>query len=582
VLARLLVKNIGLIDQLEMEFSQGFNVLTGETGASKTIILMAANLLTGGRAQSELIKTGAETAHIEGVFNGDAISGINSMLETMGIPAEPSVIIKRVFKRGGSSQIMVNGSSVQLKELEQIGPLLLDYSGQMDKWQLFQSENQLAILDGFASLSPRREVFSNNYRKALEKIDEIEDLRKLVQIQKEETESLRFRLSELDGLSLDDDRESDLLARARILKNSQWIAETLSNAQFILANDSESVLSKIKKLSQNLALLVPYFPEINAFGEELHILENSLSELNLLLEKKGNQIEFDPEEADAVEMKLSRLSHVKRKYQKSLAELALDKERIESDLANIGSAGERLSDWVKELNDMLQALTREAHDISLERKSVANLFSKRVSSELTHLGFPKNSFLVWFDHAKPGKLCSYDLNTFNRSNALPMNIHGADEIAFLFQPNPGESAKELKSIASGGELSRVLLAIKSVVASSPEKGKRSEYRLGTMILDEIDSGIGGEVAHRVADLLSQFSRTTQVICISHLPQIAAVANRHFHVCKKTQKSLVKVEVELLNQKERMGEISRMIGGDKHTVHTARVAEEMMARNAAKE
>jgi DNA repair protein RecN (Recombination protein N) len=576
MLTRLLIKNIGLIDHLEMDFDPGFNVITGETGASKTIILQAAHLLTGGRALAEFIKGNAESAHIEGVFEGEAIADLNPILVDRGIPVEDNLVIKRVIKRNGTSQIFVNGSSVQLRELEEFGSQLLDYSGQTDKWLLLKRETQLAILNQFAALVPRCEVFRHNYDKAQDLTAKIESLRKLCRHRQNEIEDLRFRQKELEGLSLQEEDHTSLLAQARLLKNAQLIADLLTACQECLSNEQSGLSHQLNRLMQNVEKLKPYFPDLQSFIEEITLLANSTSELGLVLQQKENSLEFDPEESSVVEAQLARIDQLKRKYQKSLAELAAEKEAIASSLNNLDSSDQQLCDQVGELNSLLRALNGEAKHISDERKDTARKFMLLVSAELENLGFPKNSFIVWLDSTPPGNLSFYNPKTFTPESMVAIGPDGGDDVSFLFRPNVGESAKELKAIASGGELSRVLLAIKSV-ATQPA-AKREGNKSGTMILDEIDSGIGGEVANSVAELLKEFSNRSQIICISHLPQIAAASARHFRVKKETSKTAVKIAVELLDQKERADELSRMIGGAKHTPHTIKVAEEMIKHN----
>jgi DNA repair protein RecN (Recombination protein N) len=389
-------------------------------------------------------------------------------------------------------------------------------------------------------------------------------------------EDLRFRLKELEGLSLDEEDHASLLARAGLLKDAQLIADLLSACQECLSNEQYGLSHQLSALIQNVEKLKPYFPDLQSFIEEITLLANSTSELHLVLQQKENCLEFDPDEGGVVEATLLRIAQLKRKYQKSLAELAAEKEAIESSLNNLDSSDQQLYDQVSALNSLLGALTREAKHISEERKVAARKFMLLVSAELENLGFPKNSFIVWLDSTPPRNLSFYDPKTFEPESTVAIGPEGGDDVSFLFRPNAGESAKELKAIASGGELSRVLLAIKSVATKSVinREGNKSV----TMILDEIDSGIGGEVANSVADLLKEFSRRSQIICISHLPQIAAASARHFRVKKETSKTAVKIAVELLDHKERADELSRMIGGDKHTPHTIKVAEEMMQQN----
>jgi DNA repair protein RecN (Recombination protein N) len=352
----------------------------------------------------------------------------------------------------------------------------------------------------------------------------------------------------------------------------------LSTCEEILSNEQNGLNIQLSKLIQNVDKLNHYFPELKSFGEEIRLLSNSLGELDLVLQEKENSLEFDRDEGGAVEATLTRIAQLKRKYQKSLTELAAEREIIQGNLDNLDSSDQQLCDQVNALNSLLGALSREAKHISEERKSAASKFMLLVSSELESLGFPKNSFIVWLDSTRPKSLSFYNPQTFEPDSGVAIGPDGSDDVTFLFRPNVGESAKELKAIASGGELSRVLLAIKSVAVRSNVTGNREDNKNGTMILDEIDSGIGGEVANSVAQLLKEFSRRSQIICISHLPQIAAAGARHFRVKKETSKTAVKIAIELLDKKERADELSRMIGGDRHTPHTIKVAEEMMQQN----
>ncbi len=558
MLKSLRVRNLATIEDLEVGFEPGFSVLTGETGAGKSILIDAIRLLLGEKGASDLIRTGRREAVVEGVFQA---SGEAPWPEDFAPSENGEILVQRLLNDQGSGKAYLNGVLVPVRRLREAGLLLADVYGQNDHIFLLHLENHLAYLDAYAEAEGPRDETGRAARalKALAAEKRDLDLRRRERQQR--LDFLTYQIREIEAAGLRADEEEELVREREVRKNAEKIGLLIEEALALSYLDETAVLPRLKRLRQVLDQLTPYLPELREQAEGLEPLAIALRELaDGLREFQGRQAE-GPDGLETLEARLALLEKLKRKYGTSVVEILghLEASRIEAQ--ELATGDERQAALEGEIARAFAAYAESAARLSRLRKKAAAALEKAVESEIGLLGLKKARFAVRIETAAP-----------RLEDAATAAEAGTDQVEFLLSPNPGEELRPLRRIASGGELSRIMLALKAA-------GKETE-RLKTLIFDEIDAGIGGRTAECIAAKLNALAARHQVLCITHLPQIAAAAGQHYRVEKSVEKGRTFTTVARLEPGERAEEISRLIAGSRITEATLRIARDMMEASPA--
>ena len=558
MLQELRIRNFAIIEALDLTFSKGLNILTGETGAGKSIILNAVQLLLGDKATDELVRGSEEEANVEALFD---ISGNWEVKERVkergqrlhGAGEEDSLLVRRMISRSGRGRAFINGSLATLGMLSEIGEVLLTIYGQHEHQSLQRVETHSDILDEFGGLSELREEFQKHFQKFTALSEEVERIRAEKERRAKEHELMAFQSREIEKSGIQPEEEKLLREERQILTHAEKLMNFANTSEAILYGDEGSAIERIQAiLNQGREMMAID----SSLSQLLGTLENTsiqLEEIALGLRDYSKRIEFNPTRMEEIENRLDEIDRLKRKYGPTIEEILLFKERIDKTLKTFNSDEERLSDIEGLLTPLQGEVNVLAKKLSGERRKVALELKRSIEKELGSLGMKKTTFEVHIED-------------------LPLSSKGIDGVEFLISPNVGEAVKPLAKIASGGELSRIMLAMKRILA---EVGGRQ-----VLIFDEVDSGIGGAIAEVVGRKLRELSRHHQVICVTHLPQIACFADRHYSVKKEVRTGRTMTRVEYLEKGMIVEEIARMLGGVKVTEKTRAHAKEMI-ENARK-
>jgi len=565
MLTELNIKNFAIIDQLHIEFGPGFNALTGETGAGKSILVDAINLLLGSRASAEMIRTGQEEASVEAFFTLEEEEELKA-LNRLALEKSGGLLVKRLIHRSGKSRAFLNGNSITLHMLEELGEELVNIYGQHEHHQFLDPLRHIDILDRSGKLLPLRQAFQELYTQWLRSASDLEELTTKQKQRADRMELLGFQSKEIARANLRVGEEEDLLSERARLIHAEKLHSIAHQGAEVLYSESGSVVERLKSALQRLREGMKIDPALGPWATSIESALFQAEDVASSLRAYGEKIHFDPRRLEMIESRLDELNKLKRKYGSSIAEVLTFKERIDQERKGLESLEDQIADRKKTTANLhAQALT-SARELSHQRKKVAQDLQERVETELFTLGMKKVRFGVQIEtdyQEKPAE---------GQEPAPRLNEKGIDGVQFLISPNPGEELKPLVRIASGGELSRIMLAMKRIFAE--------ETWVKTLIFDEVDAGIGGGTAEVVGRKLKEISRRHQVFCITHLPQIASFADAHYKVSKKTHGGRTFAEVKLLNEEDRLQEVARMLGGLKITGKTLDHAREML-RNALK-
>ncbi len=537
MLRRLTVKNLAIVEDLEIELEPGLTVITGETGAGKSILVDALSLLAGGRGSVDLVRQGASRLSVAGEFDADA--AVRRILADAGLPDSATVLLKREFSGDGKGRVFIEDEPASVRTLARVGERLVTIHGQNSERELVDAETPLEMLDAFARAAREREATAaaaGAWKEARRALEELEASRL---DRGARLEMLDYQVREIAEAAPDEREEEELLRERERLLHADRIRLAGETALLALSEAEGSAADRLGEAVKAFAELAAIDPREGVHLEEARDVKRRIADLAASARDAAGQIESDPERLTRIETRLEKLSRLKRKYGGTVADLralgeTLKKER--EDLSNIEDALDRREKEER----AARALYREgAEALSEKRRSAAGRFSAAVEKELAALAMEKARFRVALAPVEgDGPRAS-----------------GLETASFLFAPNPGEPEKPLEKIASGGELARLELAIQSVAAGRPGSGR-------TLVFDEVDSGIGGRTAEVVGRKLRALSERGQVLCVTHVPQIAALADRHFRAEKAEVGGRTVAAVRLLEGKERVAEIARMLAGEK--------------------
>ncbi len=570
MLRELRVKNLAVIESLTVPFGSGFNVLTGETGAGKSILIDALTLLLGERAQpAETIRTGAESATIEAVFDAPRKSPVATLLQEHGIALEDGVlVVRRELVRGARGRVFLNDANATLALLERLGEALVEVHGQHEHQALLRPARHLDLLDAFAGLGILRERLRQRHDEWKSVSAELEALRATARDTAARTREHQEAMAEIDAARLRPGEEEELRDERRRLMNAERLAEGANAAYQELYDDQASAVERAGKVATLLREMARIDPTVEPALQALDTALVQLDETARTLRTYRDGVVFDPPRLEAIERRVDEIGRLKRKYGDSVDAVLAHRARIEVDLGGLARAGEEEGRLAERAERLRVELTTRAADLAERREQSVAQLETAVLAELGALDLESAVFRVRLARERAG---NGELGV--GPEGWRLGPRGVDQAEFLFSGNAGEDARPLARIASGGELSRTMLALKVVLAATDA--------VPVLVFDEVDVGIGGKAADTVGKKLRQVARTRQVLCVTHLPQIAAYADQHFRVEKREEDGRTATTVAALVRGDRVREVARMLGGETVTDTSLRHALELITQARGK-
>ena len=557
MLIQLSVENIAIIEKLTIELENGLNILTGETGAGKSILIDAVNALLGSRISRELIRTGENKARVEAIFQ--APSTLTDVLNSMGIDNQDdgTLVICRQFFSTGRNICRVNGNLVTVSQLKEIGEYLIDIHGQNDNQSLLRNKNQVEYIDNYSGskLLLVKEEYRNSlaeFRSIDKKIDQLKAMEK----ERARLEDLyKYQVNEIVGARLKMGEDEELLQQSNILSNAEEIIEALNNTYFSLIGEDGVAIGAFEQIQRAQAAIddiTDFAPTFGQISESLVDIVDKIEEIAREIRNSREQVNYDPDLQQEVEERLALIESLKRKYGNSVEEIIEYGEKAQLKLDEVTDTEAHLTELSKKKKELDRILYSKASEIHKMRVEASETLKIKVTRELKDLEMPEAEFSVdiRFDESK-----SY-------------HDDGLDKIEFLISPNPGEGLKPLNKIASGGEMSRIMLAIKRILADVDE--------IDVLIFDEIDTGVSGRAALKVGKKLLEISANHQVICVTHDAQIASLANAHYKISKESKGRRTLAQVDKLKGADREEEVARLLSGD-NSENTSKLAKEMIEK-----
>ena len=551
MLTNLRIENVAVIEKVSISFEKGLNILTGETGAGKSIVIDAINAVLGERTTKQIVRNGADSAKVTAYFD---FIGENVIYVLKSLDIEPeedgSLLINRVITADGRSTCRINGQPVTVSMLRQVGNELISICGQHDSQKLLQSENHIVYIDSLGGTSELLEDYRTVYTKACEIKKELDSLKRNDSDNRQRLDFLKYQIDELERADIQIGEKEKLNGEKRKIKDREKITSALYSAHSIISGDENTsgLCDNLYHLSSFLAQLRDYDSEFGEYEKSVDDLRYELEVCLSALNRMSSSFEDEEVDIDSIEERLDIIYRLSKKYGSTEEEMLETLERLQKEYHSITTSDERAEELEEEYNQISQLLRKKASILSEKRKSFCVEFEKQIMQQLAYLDMPGAVFKVDFKTVNPGS-------------------NGIDDVQFLLSANAGQEPKPLSKIASGGELSRIMLAIRCALAESES--------VSTLIFDEIDTGISGRAAHKVGYKLKQLSSGFQVICVTHLAQIAAGADNHLLIEKRTEEGKTFTLVTNLESDERIKEIARIIGGDVITEATLSSAEELI-------
>ncbi len=556
MLLELSIRHLAVIEHVELHCKSGFHVLTGETGAGKSIIIDALSLIAGGRSSSDLVRYGSDKASIEALFQVGADHPVREALSRLGIEgvSEEHLIIRREISAQGKSTSRVNGQLVNLAMLKEIGEWLVNIHGQHEHQSLFKTEEHIRLLDMFgeAEIGPVKREYRKAYAAYQSIRKQVRELQETSQQALQMADLYKFHVEEIRSAKLKPGEDEALQEEKRKLSNAEKLYQNAADAYELIYGGSKG-LDAIGRAVQKLQDIASYDTvRLQPLAEQVQSAFYQLEDAAYQIRDYRDEIEFNPARLDFIEQRLDTISTLRRKYGDNVADILTYADKIEAELHLIEHKDERLQELQREERQAVELLGRLASDLTLKRMAVAERLSGEIVVELRELHMERTQFKVHF--AAEGE--------------RKFTPEGADQVEFLISANPGEPLRSLSKIASGGEISRVMLALKSIFARVD--------RIPVLVFDEVDTGVSGRAAQAIAERMSKLSRSCQVFSITHLPQVACMADVHYLIRKTTDEDRTYTRIEDLHGSDRAHELARMLGGVEVTDKTIEHAQEMLA------
>ncbi len=541
------IENIAIIEQADISFRPGFNVLTGETGAGKSIVIDALSAVLGQRASRELIRTGADHAFVSAVFSGIP-QGLGADL---GVADAEEWLLQREIYVDGKNVCRLNGRPMTVTQLRTLGSRLLNIHGQHDGQQLLDEAQHILYLDQYGRYMPLQIAYQEKYS-ALQRIenqisalqmDEAEKARRI--------DTLQFQIQDLERANLQSGEEEELLERRNLLRNSEKIISAVQGADYCLNGDDqrEGALSLLRQAQEQLSTVRGLGDSFAQLTERINAVYSELYDIAYTVQDKKEELDFAPGELDTVELRCDQLYRLKKKYGATVEDMMAYLEKCRQELDQIAFADDTLAQLQKHREKALKEALAAARELSQQRKAAAQSLEKQILTELQELNMGSIRFQVAFVEKK-------------------LDASGMDEVRFLMSANVGEELRPIQKIASGGELARIMLAMKNVFSQ--------QEKLGTMVFDEVDTGVSGRAAQKVAEKMAKISRQKQVLCVTHLPQLAAMADTHFSVEKGVSGGRTFTRVQELTRQQRREELARLTGSGQTSQTMIDSAEELLS------
>ena len=541
------IENIAIIEQADIQFRPGFNALTGETGAGKSIVIDALSAVLGQRASRDLIRTGSDHAFVSAVF-----SQIPQALGAdMGIEDREEWLLQREIYADGKNVCRLNGRPMTVSQLRAIGNRLLNIHGQHDGQQLLDETQHILYLDQYGRYSPLQDSYAAKYA-ALQEIRSQMDALQMDESEKaRRIDTLRFQINDLERANLQAGEEEELLERRNLLRNGEKFISAIQGADFCLSGDDQQAgaLSLLRQAQEQLASVRNMSDSFSQLYERLEAVYSEVYDISYTVQEKKDEFDFAPGELDEVESRCDQLYRLKKKYGATVEDMLAYLEKCRQELDQIAFADDTLAILQKKLEKAEKEALTAAGELSKQRRIVAKELEERILTELRELNMGSIRFEVAFAEKKP-------------------DVSGIDEVRFLMSANVGEELRPIQKIASGGELARIMLAMKNVFSQ--------QEQIGTMVFDEVDTGVSGRAAQKVAEKMARISRQKQVLCVTHLPQLAAMADTHFSVEKGVLDGRTFTRVQELTRAQRREELARLTGGEQITQTMLEGAEELLS------
>ena len=556
------IRNFAIIENLAVNFEQGLNVLTGETGAGKSIILGALNLLLGGRADTDSIRSGETTAFVEGAFEVTDPATLD-LIRECGIEMEDGeLLVKRQVSNAGKNRCLLNDSPVTVSTLAKIGDRLVDLHGQHDHQALLHPETHIDLLDLYGKSQELRNEFALNFSDYQTQSKKFQSMKMDEQERLQKEEFLSFQLAEIDATGLSEEEEEEIKAESHKLKHAEKIRAGLQQSQSLLTDDQGSILENLGQVLKELEAVLEIDPGLAETVERSRSAYYELEEVVESLRSYNRSLEFNPNRLEEIEDRLAEINGLKRKFGNDITEILKRRDQIAEELQQLASNDENMKALEEELRQKEKVLSKLAIRLAEKRESAAKSFTASVEKELKELSMGNVQFGVRFDYpSDPDGFILF------RKEKMKATTTGLGTLEFMFSPNPGEELRPLVKIASGGEVSRVMLALKSIL--------NDQDTIPVMIFDEVDTGIGGGVAEKVGLKLQKVASAKQVLCITHLPQIAGLASSHFRIEKQIKSKRTHSTIHQLEHEERVEELARMSSGETITDASLEHAREML-------
>jgi len=562
MLKELRINNFAIIDNLHVEFSSGLTALTGETGAGKSIIIDALNLILGGRADSNFIRTGETSATVESIFEINNLETLG-ILKELGISSDNGeIVLRRTISSSGKNRCLINDSTVTVGILGVLGNRLVDIHGQHDHQALLNPETHVDILDLYGKTTEERKEFSKKYSNYLEEIRKIDELRSKESNRIEREDFLKFQINEIDKANLSINEENQLKSEKNKLQHAEKIEGSMKLVLDLIVDEEGAVFDRFGIAQKKLESLLSIDPELEKQVQRGQTAFYEIEELVEELRDYLHKIEFNPSRLEEIEDRMAEINGLKRKYGGDIDLILSQRDKIAEELDTLSNFQENIESIQKCINSHQIVLANNSVTLADKREKTARVFKKNVEKELSDLGMKDVKLEVQFNYEDD------DLSfVAYRKQKVKINSTGIGVIEFLFSPNLGEDLKPLVKVASGGELSRLMLALKSNL--------NKQDIIPVMVFDEVDAGIGGKIAEVVGNKLKKIATGKQVFCITHLPQIAGKAGSHFIVFKTVKDKRTHSSIRRLSEQERVEEIARMSSGEKITKTTLKHAREMI-------
>ena len=559
------VKDYALIEEIFVEFGGGLNIITGETGAGKSILIDAMGLLLGERASTEVVRKGAAKSIVEGIFNVDGNKKVESVLRENEIEYGPELIMRREISLKGSNRCFINDSPVQLNLIKEVGNLLVDLHGQHEHQSLLRTETHIDYLDEFTGLDELRNEFKRFYSDLRSKTEELNSLREKESSLKEKKDLYLYQIKEIDAVSPQENEEEKLKEELNILENSERLRELTGEIYSSLYDSENSITDQLGIIKSRLEELLSIDKKFTEIKDEMGSVTALIGEISKYFRDYVSGIDLDPQHLEELRERAAAINLLKKKYGGSLSSVLKHREKIGGDFDLIENYAGKIGQLEDEIKKLRADCGNTADKLSRKRTSAADKVRKEVQDVLKYLGIEKAVFQVKINRTAAeingGEYILIDKKPFY------FNSKGCDTVEFYISTNLGEDPKPLAKVASGGEVSRIMLALKNILAKND--------KLPLLIFDEIDTGVSGSVAQKVGNSLKSLAKFHQIIAITHLPQIAGLADIHFTVEKKQNEDRVTSSIRKLQNNEKIKEVAKLMSGEIVTEASIKGARELM-------